>query len=80
MHRQTVQGDMSDLELYTIDELIEELERRYTFQGVIVRTKSTFRGEPWNEGSKTFRASWVNLSREQAITILEGTAYHLENK
>jgi hypothetical protein len=43
-----------DLELYSTQDLIDELMRRTTFLGVVVHAREEMRG-PWQDGHRTFR-------------------------
>jgi hypothetical protein len=39
----------NDLELYTSQELIRELMRRKTFQGVVVHSREELKAQTWND-------------------------------
>jgi hypothetical protein len=58
------------LELATTSQLIAELTRRHTFQGVILHTEHR---NDWTHGKRTFKFDYThnNLSREEAIGIIQ---------
>lgn len=66
----------SDLELYTSEELIQELLTRTTFVGVIVRSENEAKGV---SGHRCFRVdSSANLRFDQTLTILDGLVEQLK--
>lgn len=72
---------MSDnaLELFGTQELIEELLRRSTFQGVIVHAAEEAKKADW-EGERTFRVRFnANLATEEAGRLLDVVSQHLIN-
>ena len=59
-----------ELELYDTQELIDELLRRTTFQGVVVHAEGGVRDRHW-EGERTFRVHFNhNLGRGEAQRLL----------
>jgi len=65
----------SDLELYTSEELIQELLFRTTFVGVIIRSEKEAKGV---SGHRNFRVdSSPNLNYDQTLTILNGLVSQL---
>jgi hypothetical protein len=66
----------SDLELYTSEQLIQELLSRTTFVGVVIRSENEAKGV---SGHRCFRVdSSANLSYEQTLTILDGLVGQLK--
>lgn len=60
----------SDLELYTSEELIQELLGRTTFVGVLIRSEKEAKGI---SGHRSFRVdSTPNLNDDQTFNILDG--------
>ena len=60
-----------DLELFSTEELIDELMRRTTFQGVIVHARDGAKSRSW-DGERVFRVRInENLSREETGRLLE---------
>ena len=69
----------SELGLYGTQELIDELLRRSTFQGVIVHTAEEAKRPDW-EGERTFRVRFNgNLDAEEAGRLLDVVSQHLIN-
>lgn len=65
-----------DLSLYTSEELINELFRRSTFQGVLIHGGGDWKGR-W-EGMRTFKVSFNdNLDAEEVRRLLEVVGDHL---
>ncbi len=68
---------MNDLEWYSTRELIAELMRRTTFQGVVVQSEHEVRGPAWAE-DRTFKVHWNgNLDTGEAGRLLDVVAAHL---
>jgi hypothetical protein len=66
----------SDLELYTSEELIQELLSRTTFVGILIRSEKEAKGV---SGHRSFRVDPSdNLNQEQMLTILDGLVGHLK--
>jgi hypothetical protein len=60
-----------ELELFSTEELIEELLRRTTFQGVIVHARDGAKSRHWS-GERVFRVRLNgNLDLEEASRLLE---------
>lgn len=67
-----------ELSFYTTDELIVEILKRATFQGIIVRAED-FRGHEW-QGKKKFNVLWNgNLSNEEVTRVIEVISEALTN-
>ncbi|MBX6315015.1 MAG: hypothetical protein IRY99_19190 [Isosphaeraceae bacterium] len=67
-----------DLELYSTQELIDELLRRTTFQGVIVRSRDEAKNREWS-GERVFTVSYnANLEREEVSRLLGIVSEHLD--
>lgn len=58
-----------DLELATVDELVAELMKRTTFQGLVLRRPGDFKGQ-WTPGSNPFQLSYNNLELGEAQRLL----------
>lgn len=70
---------MSDeLELYSTDELVQELLHRATFQGIIFHSHDEFRGKNWD--NKTFRLFWANVEFAEIKLLVETLREYLEKK
>ena len=68
-----------ELELYPTSELITELLRRTTFQGVILHSNEEARGSDWS-GERVFRVLLnANLSTEEVGRLLDVVSQHLAN-
>jgi hypothetical protein len=68
---------VGDLELFTTEELINEIIKRKTFQGVIVHAEGDFKNHAWR-GAKNFKVHWNNnLERREAGNILERMSHAL---
>lgn len=66
-----------DLELFTTEELIGEILRRNTFQGIIVQAEGSCKSQAWR-GAKNFKVHWNdNLKRHEAGNILERVSHAL---
>jgi hypothetical protein len=66
-----------ELELYSTQELIDELLRRATFQGVIVHAADEARQAEW-EGERVFKVRFnANLGTEEAGRLLDVVGHHL---
>lgn len=69
--------EVNDLELFTTTELIEEIIRRKTFQGVIVHAEGDCKNQNWR-GVRDFQVHWNdNLGRREAGDILERMSHAL---
>lgn len=65
----------SDLELYSSEELIQELLSRTTFVGIVIRSEKEAKGV---SGHRSFRVySSNNLNTDQTLTILSGLVSQL---
>ena len=59
-----------DLELVSTQDLIEELMRRTTFQGIVVHSQEEARGQDWS-GERVFTVRFnANLEHEAAGRLL----------
>ncbi len=58
-----------DLELATSQELVAELMRRSTFQGLVIRRPEDYKGQ-WKDGSTDFLLSFNNLDRGEAQRLM----------
>lgn len=68
---------MEELEFYTTEQLITEIIRRKTFQGVIIHAEGDFKDIPWH-GIKNFNVHWNNnLEKKEACEILERMSHVL---
>ncbi len=66
-----------DLELYSTEELVEEILRRTTFQGVIVHSRDQARNRDWS-GVRIFSVRHNdNFDAEQAGRLLGVVSQHL---
>jgi hypothetical protein len=66
-----------ELELFSTEELIDELLRRTTFQGVIVHAREEARRRDW-AGERMFSVRFNgNLETEEAGRLLEVVSRHL---
>ncbi len=69
----------TDLELYSTKELIDELLRRTTFQGVIVHSRDEAKTADWDE-ERVFNVCLnANLDVEKAGRLLGVISQHLVN-
>jgi len=67
-----------DLELHGTQELIDELLRRTTFQGVIVHAEDGVRHPHW-QGERIFRVHFnSNLEHEEAHRLLSVVSDHMQ--
>jgi hypothetical protein len=70
--------DASDLAFFTSNELIDELLRRTTFQGVVVHSEEEHRGGEWT-GQRMFKVRYSqDFNAETARRLLEVVASHLD--
>lgn len=70
--------DTDELELYTTEELIGELLRRRTFQGVVVHSQDDCRGRDWS-GEKVFQVHFNgNLDVNEVSRLLNVVADHIQ--
>jgi hypothetical protein len=68
-----------DLELFSTEDLIEELLRRTTFQGVVVHAEGEAKSRHWN-GERVFRVRLNdNLGVEEAGRLLDVVSQHIAN-
>jgi hypothetical protein len=66
-----------DLELFSTEELINELLRRTTFQGVIVHARDGAKDRHW-DGERIFRVRRNgNLDVEEAGRLLDVVSQHI---
>jgi hypothetical protein len=66
-----------DLELFSSEELIDELMRRTTFQGVIVHARDGAKSRHWS-GERIFRVRInQNLAAEEASRLLDVVSQHI---
>lgn len=66
-----------ELELFATEELIDELLRRATFQGVVVHSREEARSQDW-EGERMFSVRFNgNLKAEEVGRLLEVVSRHL---
>lgn len=67
----------SELAFYTTQELIDELMRRKTFLGVVVRSESEFRNGQWG-GERIFKVHFnENLDAPQVCRLLDTVADYM---
>jgi hypothetical protein len=67
----------SDLELFSTQELIDELLRRTTFQGVIVHSRDEPRSRHW-VGERVFNVRFnANLATSEVSRLLDVISQHL---
>jgi len=68
-----------DLEFFGTDELIDELLRRTTFQGVVVHSRDEARSRDW-DGERVFNVRFnANLGTEEAGRLLDVVGRYLAN-
>jgi len=66
-----------DLELFATEELIDELMRRTTFQGVVVHARDGAKSRQWS-GERVFRVRINrNLAPEEASRLLDVVSQHI---
>jgi len=66
-----------ELELFGTEELIDELMRRSTFQGVIVHAREGAKSRQWT-GERIFRVRInQNLGTEEASRLLDVVSQHI---
>jgi hypothetical protein len=66
-----------ELELFSTEELVEELLRRTTFQGVIVHARDEAKSRHWS-GERVFRVRInQNLAPEEAGRLLDVVSQHI---
>ena len=69
-----------ELELYSTQELIDELLRRTTFQGVIVHARDGARSRTW-DGERVFSVRFNdNLEAEEACRLLDVVRQHMAGR
>jgi len=69
-----------DLELFSTDELVEELLRRMTFQGVIVHASDGAKTRHWH-GERVFSIRYnANLDVEEAGRLLDVVSQHIASR
>jgi hypothetical protein len=69
--------EINDLEFYSIEELINEIIKRKTFQGIIIHTEGDCKENKWR-GIKDFKVHWNNnLQKHEASQILENMSHVL---
>lgn len=68
----------SDLELYGTQELLDEVLRRTTFQGVVVHAEGGIKGREW-AGERVFKVRFNgNLGRDEAHRLLSAVSEHMQ--
>jgi hypothetical protein len=68
-----------ELELFSTGELIQELLRRTTFQGVVVHAQEGVKTRNWT-GERVFRVRFnENLDPEEAGRLLDVVGQHIAN-
>jgi len=66
-----------ELELFSSDELIEELLRRTTFQGVVVHSRDGAKSRDWT-GERIFSVRLnANLETEEAARLLDVVSQYI---
>ena len=69
-----------DLELFSTEELIDEVMRRTTFQGIIVHARDGAKSRYW-DGERVFRVRInENLDREEAGRLLDVVSQHISEE
>ena len=69
-----------ELELYSTQELIDELLRRSTFQGVIVHARDGARSRAWS-GERVFSVRYNdNLEPDQACRLLDVVSQYMASR
>jgi hypothetical protein len=67
-----------DLELYSTEELIDELLNRTSFQGVLVHADQGVKKRTW-DGSRIFKVRFNdNLSHDEAHRLLSVVSEHMQ--
>lgn len=67
-----------DLELYSTQELIDELLNRSSFQGVVVHADEGVKARGW-AGSRVFKVRFNdNLSHDEAHRLLSVVSEHMQ--
>lgn len=67
-----------ELELYGTDELVDEIVRRSTFQGIVIYAKDGVRSRDW-AGERIFSIRLnENLEAEEAGRLLDVICRHIE--
>jgi hypothetical protein len=68
---------VGELELFSTEELIDELMRRTTFQGVVIHARGGARSRRWS-GERVFRVRInQNLAPEEAGRLLGVVSQHI---
>jgi hypothetical protein len=68
-----------DLELCTTEELLVELTRRATFQGVVLVSQDEFKGQAWRNEAPFVLVS-ANLTPDQVIHVMASAVQHLREE
>lgn len=69
--------NFADIEYFTTQELIDELMRRTTFQGVIIHSRDEAKNAQWS-GERVFTVRTnANLPTDEAGRLLEVISRHL---
>ena len=69
--------DCNDLEFYSTQELIDELMRRATFQGVVVHARDEAKTRSWT-GERTFSVRFnSNLEHQEACRLLDAVSGYM---
>jgi len=67
----------TDLELFSTDELIDELLRRTTFQGVVIHSHDEAKSRHWS-GERIFRVRhYANFDTEEVGRLLDVLSRHI---
>jgi len=70
----------TDLELFSTSELVEELLRRTTFQGVIIHASDEAKSRHWH-GERVFSVRYNrNLDVEEAGRLLDVVSQHIASQ
>jgi hypothetical protein len=68
-----------DLELFSTQELVDELMRRQTFLGVVIHSEEDFKNDQWS-AERIFKIHFNgNLGAEEACRLLSRVADHMES-
>jgi len=76
-HGEGQDASQGDLELFGTQELLDELLRRSTFQGVVIHAEGDVRRSDW-EGERVFKVRFNhNLVHEEARRLLSAVSEHM---
>jgi hypothetical protein len=71
--------ETTELGFFTCQQLIEELMRRKTFLGVVIRCDDDFKGQPWHN-EKTFRVHFnSNLNAVEVSRLLDRVSTFIDH-